>query len=130
MFSPVFRVIRSAMLVAILAGCASSTQSSAGTPNAAGQITITDAQRSRFANALELVQHSRAEWLRARGTPSLMLTSSVKVYVDNRLRGNASRLQEISLHDVERLIYLDSREATMRFGTDNVSGAILVVPRQ
>jgi hypothetical protein len=124
------RLSRSAVLLALLAGCAGSTQSPAGGGDGPDRITVTDAHRARFSNALELVQHSRAGWLRGRGAPSLMLSSPIQVYVNDRPFGNASRLQDVSLQDVERLVFLDASSATTRFGTGNVSGAILVVLRQ
>ena len=53
--------------------------------------------------------------------------SQLKVYVDGVLRPEGvEALREISVAEVREMRHMNSRDATMQYGTDHGAGAILV----
>lgn len=80
----------------------------------------------------ELIQRLRPRWLRYRG--QAVLTSpereGLRVYLDGSFYGDARALGQLKVVAVEEIRFLDSRRATMRFGTGHTVGAILVTTRR
>ena len=55
--------------------------------------------------------------------------STVKVYLNGTLIGDTSALRGIQASSVKQVEYLNSSDATTRFGTGNDAGAILITSR-
>jgi hypothetical protein len=81
-------------------------------------------------DAYSIVQSLRPQWLSTRGVSTISLKESVKVYLDGSLLGGPEHLQRISVHSISSIRYMDSIEATQRWGLDHGLGAILVSTRR
>ena len=83
-------------------------------------------------NALDIVQQLRPSMLRARaatGNPDGE-TGGVSVYVDNVRTGGTESLRNLTRFVIKEIRFLNAGDATQRFGTGNMSGAILVTTRR
>jgi hypothetical protein len=82
-------------------------------------------------SAYEAVQRLRPSWLRGRGPTSFNDGGSryPKVYIDGMSRNGPPKqaLSRISVQRVKAIRFLGAGEATMRFGSGNENGVILVV---
>ncbi len=80
----------------------------------------------------QLVQRLRPSWLRYRG--QAVLTSpereGLRVYLDGSFYGDARAMGQLKVIAVQEIRFLDSRRATMRFGTGHTVGAILITTRR
>ncbi len=98
-------------------------------------------RQTSAANAYELVQTLRPQWLRVRGTQNLpakldprgtgqgvgeALGQELVVYLDNARIGGRSALREIPLTSVQYLQRFDAAAANYRWGAGHTHGAILV----
>ena len=54
----------------------------------------------------------------------------IQLYVDGVHRGYVSELVNIRANAVERMRFLSASEATSRYGTNHVDGAVLVTVRR
>ena len=83
-------------------------------------------------DAFQVVQRLKPRWLRPRGQQALTGSNreGVRVYLDGMLRGDVSALRRVPAHTVGEIRFLDSRQATLRFGTGHAEGAILVATRR
>lgn len=112
------------LAVAVLGagGCAST-----GGGGGAGDrnvLTSEDLQGVANLDAYQAVSRLRSPWLRGRGG------QEVSVYVNGVRRAGTEDLRMLDTADVEEIRFLSATEATTRFGTDNVGGAILVTTRR
>lgn len=112
----------------IIAACAST-----GGPDASsrfGEITAAEVKAATTtSDAYLLIQKLRPNWLRQRGVSSINNPSPRVVYMDNMRLGGLGSLRQIPVASIERIRFLDSREATQRFGTGHVNGVILIFSR-
>jgi len=113
-------------LAVFLFGCA--TAGERGTRAHPNQITVEEIASTNMSTALEVVQSLRPNWLRERGPVSIRNPqgSEVIVYLDGARFGGMDSLRQIRVSSVASIEYLNSSEATFRFGTNHVGGAILV----
>ena len=115
------------LIVAVLAvACASG--STEGTDDGSSSATIVEEE---FASVRELdgydaVRRLRPRWLRGRGASSFNRPGGLRVYVNGMSRGGVAELRRLRASNISQMRYLTGREATTRFGTDHVDGAILV----
>jgi hypothetical protein len=116
------------LALSVMLGCASSPRE-AGEQRNRNRIVIAEIERAHHTSTFEIVQQMRPHWLRTRGPDSFRSSNEVMVYIDNQLVGGVGHLRDIAARSVEQIVYLDSREATQRFGTGHISGAILVITR-
>lgn len=134
----------SAAFCALLASaCASSNNTATTTPNSTNSnlntaiasavarspnvISQVEIEGSGVSNALQAVQRLRPNFLVVRGNISKRGNDvGVVVYANNSRLGGTSTLNDIPVHEVKRIEFLDASEATQRFGTGNTHGAILV----
>jgi len=80
--------------------------------------------------ALRLVELLRSNWLRGRGSTSILLqTPGVQVYVAGMHQGGTRALEDIARGEVKEIQHLRGTDATQRFGSGHESGAILVILR-
>jgi hypothetical protein len=116
------------LLAVFFLACASS-QETAGTRRSANLITAEEIAASSARNALDAVQLLRPNWLRMRGVSGSTLggeTIAPVVYSDNIRLGDAENLLGLPASDIASIEYLNSRDATTRFGTGHTGGAILI----
>jgi hypothetical protein len=89
---------------------------------------------SEAANALQIVQKLRPQMLQGRGVSSPTdvngETSRPKVYVDNVSYGDLGSLSNVIATQVLEIRYLNSRDATTRWGTGHMGGVILVTTKR
>lgn len=119
-----------AVLLLVVSGCASG----AGTgPRRQGSIlTYEEIQALHVPSAYEVVEMLRPQFLRTRGAASINDPTPVPavVYLDGFRYGDTPEaLKTIDRTSVHQIEYLDSRDATTRFGTGHRGGAILVRTR-
>jgi hypothetical protein len=128
--------------LASAAGCASSsTAGQAGEPQTSAVSSpsrprkdpnlITEAElaaRSAL-TARQVIEQLRPQFLRVRGTTTLGNAQTgdvIWVYFDGTRMGTVDVLNNIGAHEIREIRYLSPSEATNRYGTGHVQGAILV----
>jgi len=86
------------------------------------------AARAPGRNAHDLISQLRPEYMRTRGVTSMRTPepSTATVYVDGMRYGELESLKSLPATQVIRVEYINAADATTRFGTDHVGGAILV----
>ncbi len=127
-----------------LAACASSRPPSAGQAGEPQTAAVTAPNRPRkdpnliteqeiasrpTLTARQVIEQLRPQFLRVRGTTTLGNAASqdvIWVYLDGTRYGTLEVLNNISANEVREIRYLNPSEATNRFGTGHVQGAILI----
>jgi hypothetical protein len=124
-------IVALAMLL-IAAACTSTTRGSgAGT----GDLITSESIESlglAANDAYFVVDRIRPAWLRQRGPSSIQNPNSgfAVVYLDGTRYGEIGELRGIRADQVATIQYLNSSDATTRFGLGHVGGAILVMTRR
>lgn len=121
--------IPAVLLVLLLAACASTGTGAGERGGNRSVIGVSEIEQSSATNAYELVQQRRPHWLRLRGKASINRSGNVIVYQDGMRFGTIESLESLSVAQIESMRFLSGSEATMRFGTDHDSGAILITTR-
>ncbi|HWP83534.1 MAG TPA: hypothetical protein VNN76_12880 [Bacteroidota bacterium] len=86
-------------------------------------ITADEIAREPIINtAFQAVERLRPQWLATRKARAL-------VYWDNVRQGGIESLRAIAASNVAEIRFIDSHEATTRFGTGHTNGAILVTSK-
>lgn len=82
-------------------------------------------------SAYDLVAQLRPEYLRSRGTSSLrdLRPPTATVYLDGVRYGSLETLRTMSGEQIERIQYINAADATTRFGTGHVGGALIIKTR-
>lgn len=82
--------------------------------------------------AFEVIQRLRPTWLRYRGQSVLTgpEREGLRVYLDGAFYGDADALRQVTVDTVQEIRFLDSRQATLRYGTGHTVGAIVITTRQ
>lgn len=114
-----------------LAGCASAPAGGGQRSNSA--IISRDQLDARSSsNAYEIVQQLHPQWLIPRGQASLSNPQSnqVAVYMDGSRLGGPSQLRGFIGSQLETIQFLDARQATARFGSGHIGGAIVLTQRR
>ena len=79
--------------------------------------------------ARQAIEQLRPQFLRVRGVTTLGNAATqdvIWVYVDGTRMGTIDVLNNIGVHEVREIRYLNPSEATNRWGTGHVQGAIVV----
>jgi hypothetical protein len=79
--------------------------------------------------ARQVIEQLRPQFLRIRGTTTLgnaQTSDVIWVYFDGTRMGTVEVLNNIGVHEIREIRYLNPSEATNRYGTGHVQGAILV----
>ena len=124
----------SLLLVLVLAGCgAAATASGGGNPDRITSELLREADPEGL-NVYEIIQRHRSRWLRAgRSGPSFGNVAAgsniARVVLDGVPYGDISNLRSLDTDAVESIEYLSGPDATTRFGTGYVGGAIVVRTR-
>jgi hypothetical protein len=115
-----------ALLPLLLLACA--TQPKAPAPRERSIITAEELMATHVSNLYQAIQQIRPEFLHDRGYSSIQSprVQLPVVYVDNIPMGDIDFLQSMSTADVAEVRKLSAEEATTRWGTGHVGGAILV----
>ena len=76
----------------------------------------------------EAVRALRPRWLLPRNMASLrnQQRHTPRVYVDGQFRGEIDELTRLAPHEVEEIRFMSASDATTRFGTNHIAGAIVV----
>lgn len=140
------RNILALALSLVVAACAgggtgaSSTQEPATLRRDRNVITREELSTETVTNVYDAIRHLRPEMLTPRGgsqaTQSITAGASasdagqINVYLDgSKLSGGVNTLRDISLNGVKEIRYLNSVDATQRYGTGNTGGAIVILSR-
>ena len=124
----VLRLVPFLILAVVLAsGCTPRASANSGNRNV---ITSEEVRELTRLSALEIVQRLRPMWLQPRGVDSFRQSNAVAGYLDGLRIGDVSALRNIRANDIKEIRYLDSRQATTRFGVGHPSGAVLVETRR
>ena len=113
-------------LTALVAGCASSGAGGEGRARQDPNL-ITAEELAEYTNltCYEVVQRLRPRWLQTRGSEQ-----NPVVYQDgNRIGSAESVLAGMSANAVASLKYLNASDATTRYGTGHLAGAIEITTR-
>ena len=122
-------VLLAAALVAV--GCASSGESG-GPSRSRNLITEAELMEVPHSSVYEAVRALRPRWLQARAgaTFSSPARQTAMVYIDGQLRGNLSELWSLLPGEVSEVRFMSASDATTRFGTNHIGGAIVVTTRR
>lgn len=117
-------------LILVLAACAATP---GGGPRRSARVLLAEeiAEAGVVTTAAEAIRQLRPQWLNTRSTPTMTNPdgSPPVVYVDGLRADGIRELERIRATQVERMQYLSPSDATNRFGTDHIGGAILITTR-
>lgn len=111
-----------------LSACASGGGSSDGPGRSQNRITQEELADYTTLNALDAIRRLRPRWLQARGATAGGSNEPVAILDGARL-GSPNALASVAVSDVAEMIYVNSRDATLRYGTGFPGGAIEVRTR-
>jgi hypothetical protein len=129
-----YRIVLAMMVIAAAAGCGTGRASTEPYPARNRTILFPD-EISQYGtagrSAYDLIRQLRPEFLRSRGVTSLrdLTPPTATVYLDGVKYGDLNSLKLISAEQLTRVQYLNGSEATTRYGTDHVGGAILITTK-
>ncbi len=93
-------------------------------------LTTADLLRTQETNVYDAVRRLRPFWLRPRGQARIGYDPVVNVYLDGSRMGDATVLRSVFCNDVGEVRFYGASEATIRFGTNNEGGAIVLTRRR
>jgi len=82
-------------------------------------------------SAWDLIAQTRPNFLRSRGATSLRDPTPVRavIYVDGVMYGKLESLHSLNIEEIREIEFISAGDATTRFGTDHLGGAILIRTR-
>jgi hypothetical protein len=91
-------------------------------------LTAEEIRQASGATAYDVVQQLRPQFLRVRSGRTIQASGPTGpiVYVDNIRSGGLDALRMIRAESVSEIRYINAADATTRFGTGHMAGAILV----
>lgn len=92
-------------------------------------ISEEEIERARYANAYEVVQALRSNWLRERGPDSFTNPGRVLVYRDDIKMGGVEVLRMMPTAEISFIRFYDGLQASGRWGLDHGNGVIFVSTR-
>lgn len=113
-----------------LGACASS--GSSGPRRSSTRITAQEFEAFAQEDVYSIVQRLRPQWLvvRAPGNATTGVRPQISVIIDGvKQTGSVEVLRSLRGSDVDELRYMNARDATTRYGTGNVAGAIEVITK-
>ena len=127
---------RAAALLILAAACGSASSSASSVASPFGNrdlITYEEinAQKRPGWSAWDLIAQMRPHFLRSRGASSLRDPTPARavVYLDGVLYGKLEVLRSLNIEEIREIQFISSGDATTRFGTDHLGGAILIRTR-
>jgi hypothetical protein len=126
-----FMVAAAILVLGACAPAAASNDPFAGRNRSVLLLDEIKGSRSLGATAYDLIAQMRPEYLRNRGTVSIKNSTQATavVYVDGTKFGDLESLRNVSAEHIFRIDYLSASDATTRYGTDHVGGAILITTK-
>ena len=133
------RKLFAAAAALVTLSCATTGSSSNGLrPKSRNQDIIAEseisASASEASNALQIIEKLRPQMLRSRGVGSPTdvggENAKPKVYVDNVSYGDLSALSNLTSSQIKEIQFINSRDATTKWGTGHMGGVILVITRR
>ena len=127
---------RATFAVALSAAVLCTACSSAGGPGGATRsrdvITAEELTRVPHSSVYEAVRALRPRWLQPRGGASIRNATreTARVYMDGQLFGSINDLWSLVPGEIGEIRYLSSSDATTRFGTNHIGGAIVIQTRR
>jgi len=120
------------LLFSVLAACASGgAGGGTGTPRGSRDvIVLSEIENVEVTTAYELIQRLRPEMLRPRAGGSFSQVPTPVVYMDGVRHGDLQSLHSVPKEVVREVRYISASDATTRFGTGHVGGAILITTRR
>ena len=128
-------VLLALALATASAACSSSGTTSDGAARAnrnRNLITAADLADVTQPNVFDAIRRLRPAWLRVRGRGIVTIEqqSTIRVYIDEVLRGSTRLLGRIRPSQVQEIRYLEPNVAEIRYGASHRDGAIRVTLRQ
>ncbi len=114
-----------------LPACASSGGGGSG-GGSRNLLTMQELNEVPFSTVFEAVRALRPRWLQARSGASLRTPEpqTAMVYIDGQLRGGLNEMWNLLPTEVSEIRYMSASDATTRFGTNHVGGAIVITTRR
>jgi hypothetical protein len=111
--------------ILLVGACGSSGTQSRGSRDV---LTAEEISRASGMTAYDVIQQLRPQFLRIRSGRSIQGSGQAEpvIYVDNIRSGGLAALRSIRAESVEEIRYIGASDATTRFGTGHMAGAILV----
>lgn len=138
-----------AILATVAAGCSSAKPETSVTPQGAGDVAAAPAasktKRDRNVitraeldpaqlnelTAFQAIQRLRPHFFAGHGGASMQGgPSMILVYVEDSRVGGTDFLHSVRMTEVDTIRYLSGSEATLRFGTGNDGGAIVITRKK
>ena len=96
-----------------------------------GPITLSQVEEFGFGTALTVVQRLRPRWLTARTQGTLRDPSPAyaHIFLNQLYFGPLGSLDQISSTEIDRIEYINARDATTQYGTGYLGGIIRVTTR-
>ncbi len=113
-----------AALLAGSGGCATGAGATSSSGGSATVISRDQLEPLAHLSAYDAVQRLRPTWLRARGSEGPPV-----IILDGSPMGGPDVLRTIQAESVARMVYVNGRDATTRYGTGYGGGAIEVTTR-
>ena len=115
----------------LLPACASSGGGGSG-GGSRNLLTMQELNEVSFSTVFEAVRALRPRWLQARSGASLRTPEpqTAMVYIDGQLRGGLNEMWNLLPTEVSEIRYMSASDATTRFGTNHVGGAIVITTRR
>lgn len=116
------------LLAVMLVSCSSSTGARYTSGRQTNIITAEEITTTSSTNAYDLIRSLRPLWLRGRGQKSIYNTTASYpvVYVNGVRYGTPETLSGISTANITLVKFLNTNEATILYGLDHASGAIMI----
>jgi hypothetical protein len=123
------RVVLALGLVVALGACASGG-SGGSRRGSSTRMTSEDFENDVSLDLYSIIQRRRPQGLQVRGALSTSGPTTISVIIDGqRQQGGPEYLRSIRGSDVQEVSFMNARDATTRYGTNNTGGAIVVVTK-
>jgi hypothetical protein len=117
------------LTTAFVVGCASATQQGQSGERSGSRLTRTELATANSNSLYDAIAKLRPEWLSSRGPTSMTdaTPTSVSVFMDGSMLGQADYLKQLSVVDVTEVRYWDPGQASVRFGMGHPRGVLEIV---
>jgi outer membrane cobalamin receptor len=114
------------LLLLIIVACGTTSVAQRGPSS--DVLTRAEIESSRAANAYELLQQLRPQFLRSRGAFSVNDPRGgfPVVYINDMPHGDLNALRSILIEEIDEIRYISAADATTRWGTGHAGGVIQV----
>lgn len=130
-------IVLSLGLLSGVGACASSGGAAAAPRASTAVITSDEIAQTSAANAYELIQRLRPNFLRTRGavrgaprgSTNQFEAVDLVIYMNESRLGGSDQLRQIPLSEIREIRYFTAADATTKWGTGHTAGAIQVISR-